>query len=89
MSRESWLESYEELRDTIKGWCLHCGTMVTWEGQGVTAGGEETPLSAVRPCGMEVPSSEALDMSGSPHLTIGYLLKIGYGDLESQVGWLR
>ena len=64
--------------------------MVTREGQGVTGGGEETgPLSAVRPCGMGVLPSGALDMSGSPHLTIGYLLRIGYGDLESQVGWLR
>ena len=89
VSRESWLEFQEELRDTIKGWCLHSGTMVTREGQGVTGGGEETPLSAVRPCRMGVPPNEALDMSGSPHLTIGYLLRIGYGDLESQVGWLR
>ena len=89
MSQESWLESLEELRDTIKGWCLHSGTMVTRKGQGVTGGGEETPLSAVRPCGMEVPPSEALDMSGSPHLTIGYLIRVKCGDLESQVGWLR
>ena len=89
MSRESWLESQKELRDTIKGWSLHSNTMVTWEGQGVTGGGKETPLSAVRPCRMGVPPSEALDMNGSPHLTIGYLLRIGYGDLESQVGWLR
>ena len=63
--------------------------MVTREGQGVTGGGEETPLSTVRPCGMGVPSSEALDMSGSLHLTIGYLLRIGFGELECQVGWLR
>ena len=84
MFRESWLESQEGLRDTIKGWCLH-----SREGQGVSGGGEETPLSAVRPCGMRVPPSGALDMSGSPHLTIGYLLRIGYRDLESQVGWLR
>ena len=89
MSRESWLEFQEELRDTTKGWCHHSGTMVTREGQEVTGGGEEIPLSAVRPCGMEVPPSEALDMSRSPHLTIGYLLRIRYGDLESQVGWLR
>ena len=89
MSRESWLESQEGLRDTIKGWCLHSGTMVTRKGQGVTDGGEETPLSAVRPCGMGVPPSGALDMSESPHLTIGYLFRIGYWDLESQVGWLR
>ena len=89
VSRESWLESQEGLLDTIKEWCLHSGTMVTREGQGVTGGGEKTPLRAVRPCGMEVQPSGALDMSRSPHLTIGYLLRIGYGDLESQVDWLR
>ena len=83
VSRESWLESQEESCDAIKEWCLHSGTMVTREGQGINGGGEETPLSAFRPCGMGVPSSEALDMSGSPHLTIGYLLRIGCGDLES------
>ena len=83
VSQESWLEFQEELRDTIKRWCLHFGTMVTQEGQGITDGGEETPLNAVRPFGMGVPQSEALDMSGSPHLTIGYLLRIGCGDLES------
>ena len=80
MSWESWLESQEELYDTIKGWCLHSGTMVTSEGQEVTGGGEETPLSAVKPCGMGVPPSEALDMSDSLHLTIGYLLKM---DMET------
>ena len=58
-------------------------------GQGITGGGEKTPLSAVRSCGMGVPPSEALDMSGSPHLSISYLLRIGCGDLEFQVGWLR
>ena len=89
MSRESWLGSQEELRDTIKEWCLHSDTMVTWEVQRVTGGNEETPLSAVRPCGIGISPSEALDMSRSPHLTIGYLLRIGCGDLESQVGWLR
>ena len=89
VSRESWLEFQEELHDTIKRWCLHSSTMVTREGQGVTGGGEETPLSAVRLCGIGVPPSEVLDMSGSPHLTIDYLLRIRCGDLESQVGWLR
>ena len=89
VSRESWLEFQEELRDTIKGWCLHSSTMVTRKGQGITGDGEETPISVVRSCGMEVPPSEALDMSGSPRLTIGYLVRIGCGDLESQVGWLR
>ena len=64
--------------------------MVTQEGQGVIGSGEEIPLiSAVRPCGMEVPPSEALDMSGNLHLIISYRLKIGCGYLESQVGWLR
>ncbi len=41
----------------------------------VMGGGEETPLSAVRPRGKGVPPSWALDTSGSPHLTIGYLLR--------------
>ena len=59
--------------------------MVTREGQGITGGGEKTPLSAIRPCGMGVLPSEALDISGSPHLTIGYLLKIGCRDLESKL----
>ena len=63
--------------------------MVTREGQGVTGGGKETPLNAVRPCGMGVPPSEALYTSGSPHLTISYLLRIECRDLESQIGWLR
>ena len=56
--------------------------MVTYESQGITGGGEEIPLSIVRPCGMEVPPSEALDMNGSLHLTVSYLLRIGCGDLE-------
>jgi hypothetical protein len=54
---------------------------------GVMGGGEETPPSAVRPRGMGVPPSWALDMSGSPHQTIGYLLGLeprkrvgGFGD---------
>ena len=56
-SLKSWLQSQEELRDIINGWCLHSGTMVTQEGQRVTGGGEEIPLSAVRLCGMGVPPS--------------------------------
>ena len=83
------LKGRNSLNTCPNGWCLYSDTMVTRLGQGVTGGGEETPLSAVRPCGMGVPQSEALDMSGSPHLTIGYLLRIGCGDLESQVDWLR
>ena len=42
---------------------------------GVMHGGGETPLSAVRPCGMDVTPRKALDMYGSPHLTILYLLR--------------
>ena len=41
---------------------------------GVMNGDEDTPLSEIRPCGMEVPSSKALDISRSPYLIIGYLL---------------
>ena len=66
---------------------------MTWEDQGatsrITSGDKETPLSAVRSCGMGVPANEALDTSGSLHLTIGYLIKVGCGDVESQVGRLR
>ena len=62
--------------------------MMTWKGQEATSGDKETPLSTVRLCGMGVPPSVALDMSGSLHLTSG-LLRIGCGDLESQVDWLK
>ena len=55
---------------------LHCrdsrGQHAT---MGVTDGGEEIPLNMVRPCSMEVPLSETLDMSESSHLTISYLLR--------------
>ena len=49
-------------------------------------GGGKTPLSAVRPCGMGVTPRKALDMSGSPHLTILYLLRDEQGDLEDKSG---
>ena len=41
----------------------------------ITHGGGGTPLNAVRPCGMDVTPRKALDMCGSPHLAIPYLLK--------------
>ena len=41
----------------------------------VMHGGGGTPLSVVRPCGMGVTPKKALDMYGSPHLTILYLLR--------------
>ena len=49
---------------------------------GIMHGGDETPLSAVRPCGMDVILRKALDMYGSPHLTTSYLLRGEQGDLE-------
>ena len=59
------------------------------EGQGATmeviGGGEEIPLSAVRLCRMKVSPNACLDMSGSLHLTIGYLLKNEYRGLGTQV----
>ena len=42
---------------------------------GVMHGGGGIPLSAVRLCGMGVTPRKALDMYGSPHLTISYVLK--------------
>ena len=51
---------------------------------GVIHGGNGTLLSAVRPCGMGVTSRKALNMYGSPHLTIPYLLRDEQGDLEDK-----
>ena len=51
---------------------------------GVIRSGGETPLSAVRPCGMGVTPRKALDMYGSPHLTILYLLRGEQGNLEDK-----
>ena len=42
------------------------------------------PLSAVRPCGMDVTPKKVLDMYGSPYLTIPYLLRGEQGDLEDK-----
>ena len=57
----------------------HCGDFV-----GVMHGGGRILLSAVRPCEMGVTPSKALDMYGSPHLTISYLLRGEQGDLEDK-----
>ena len=46
--------------------------------------GGGTPLSTVRPYGMGVIPSKALDMYGSPHLMIPYLLKGEQGNLEDK-----
>ena len=45
-------------------------------------GGGGTPLSMVRPCGISVIPRKALDMHGSPHLTISYLLRGEQENLE-------
>ena len=47
-------------------------------------GDEETPLSTVRLCEMEIPPNGALDISKSSHLIIGYLLRNEYEHLESK-----
>ena len=46
---------------------------------GIMGGDEETPLSAIRPCQMEVLPNKVLNLSGSLYLIIGYLLKGEYG----------
>ena len=43
-----------------------------------------TPLSAVRPCGIGIAPKKALDMYGSLHLIIPYLLRGEQGDLEDK-----
>ena len=54
----------------------------------ITSGGEDTLLYAVRLCRMEIPPSEALDMSESVHLIISYLLRDKHGGLGLIVLWL-
>ena len=51
---------------------------------GVMHGGGGTPLNAVRPCGMDIIPRKALDMYGSPHLIISYLLRAEQWDLEDK-----
>ena len=65
--------------------CQHRGDL---NGHGaimeVMHGDNGIPLSAVRPCGMNVTPKKALDMYGSPHLTIPYLLRVEQGHLEDK-----
>ena len=51
---------------------------------GVMHSGGETPLSTVRLCGMGVTPRKVLDMYGSLHLTIPFLLRDEQGDLEDK-----
>ena len=63
----------------------HCGDLGDHGAiMGVMHGGDVTPLSAVRVCGMGVTPKKALDMYGSPHLTILYLLRGEQGDFEDK-----
>ena len=56
---------------------------------GFMHGGGGTLLSAVRPCGMGVTPSKALNMYGSPYLIIPYLQRDEQGDLEDKSqGWI-
>ena len=65
--------------------CQHRGDLGGHDAiMGVMHGGDETPLSAVRLCGMGATSRKALDMYGSPHLIIFYLLRGEQGDLEDK-----
>ena len=50
----------------------------------VMHGGNGTPLSAVRPCGMDVIPRKALDKYRSLHLIIPFLLRGKLGDLEDK-----
>ena len=51
---------------------------------GVMNGGGRTPLNMIWPCEMDVTPRKALDMYGSLHLTILYLLRGEQGDLEDK-----
>ena len=51
---------------------------------GIMYGSGGTSLSAVRPCGMGITPKKALDMYGSPYLTIPYLLRGEQEDLEDK-----
>ena len=63
----------------------HCGNFDVYGAiMEIMHGGNGTPLSAVRPRGMDVTFRKALDMYGSLHLTILYLLRDEQGDLEDK-----
>ena len=63
----------------------HCGDLDLHRAiMEVMHGGGGTPLSAVRPWGMGVIPKKALDMYGSLHLTILYLLRGEQEDLEDK-----
>ena len=65
--------------------CQHHGDL---DGHGaimkVMHGGDGTLLNVVRPCGMVVIPRKALDMYGSLHLTIPYLLRGEQRGLEDK-----
>ena len=45
-------------------------------------GSRKTLLSIIRPYEMDVQPNRALDMTRSPHQSIGYLLRIEHGGFE-------
>ena len=56
----------------------------------VMDGGGGTPLSAFRPCGMDITPRKALDIYGNLHLTIIHLLRGEQRDIEDKSqGWIR
>ena len=77
-THEAWLRIMSATKCLVVS---HCWCRDHLDGLGATlwvmGGGEEIPPSAVRPRGKGVPPSRALDISGSPYLTIGYLLMEG------------
>ena len=64
---------------------------MTQKEQGATTavmdGGQKISLSVIRLCRMGVPPNEALDMSGTLHLTMDFLLNNEHGNLAS-LSWL-
>ena len=55
----------------------------------VMHGGGGTPLSVVRPCGMDITPKKALGIYGSPHLIILYLLRDEQEDLgDKSQAWI-
>ena len=63
--------------------CRHHGNLKGSKATiGVRSGDKKIPLNVVRPYRIRVLSYKALDMSGSPHLTIGYLPRINMANLK-------
>ena len=81
--KERWLMNLKRKYVLLIGMVSSCQYHGEMEGEEtirkITDGNEKTSLNAVWLCRMEVPPNGALDLNGSLHLIIGYLLK---GDHE-------